>query len=203
MVLLKLPIGLLHFVVGGCGVGGVYKSVRKKNLLRKKALCSRGGGSVSLSFVHPKKWHWLWRRKCKQRPTHFKQVSLLFWNFFPKVFFCSMLPEFSHTFLTWGNMSLCFRSSARCCSKGVEVHNTLFRCFSQLFSFRSRLAIFSIKAWNNIRRVVPPPFLIQLMYTFVGAGQISVAFHQSWCKMFCYKFFLHQMKSFATTCQLI
>jgi hypothetical protein len=55
MVLLKLPIGLLHFVVGGCGVGGVYKSVRKKNLLRKKTLCSRGGGSVSLSFVHPKK----------------------------------------------------------------------------------------------------------------------------------------------------
>jgi hypothetical protein len=47
--------GLLHFVVGGCGVGGVYKSVRKKNLLRKKTLCSRGGGSVSLSFVHPKK----------------------------------------------------------------------------------------------------------------------------------------------------
>lgn len=54
------------------------------------------------------------------------------------------------------------------CRKGVEVHNTLF---SQLFSFRTHLAIFSIKAWNNIMRVVPPPplsFLIQFMYTFVG-----------------------------------
>lgn len=40
------------------------------------------------------------------------------------------------------------------CRKGVEVHNTLF---SQLFSFRTHLAIFSIKAWNNIMRVVPPP----------------------------------------------
>jgi hypothetical protein len=55
MVLLKLPIVLLHFVVGGCEVGGVYKSVRTKNLLRKKAICSRGGGFVFLSFVHPKK----------------------------------------------------------------------------------------------------------------------------------------------------
>jgi hypothetical protein len=125
--------------------------------------------------------------------------------FFQKFFSAQCCLSFPNTFLTWGNMSLCFRSSGRCCRKGVEVHNTLFRCFCQLFSFRSHLAIFSIKAWNNIRRVVSPPFWSNLCTHLLGGGgrQISVAFHQSWCKMFCYKFFLHQMESFVTTCQFI
>jgi hypothetical protein len=36
MVWLKLPIGLLHFVVGGCGVGGCVQKCKKEEPPEKK-----------------------------------------------------------------------------------------------------------------------------------------------------------------------
>jgi hypothetical protein len=62
-----------------------------------------------------------------QTKTHPLQVWLLFWSFFPKVFFLLnvawVFPILFSLEVTWVSALI---SSGRCCRKGVEVHNTLF-----------------------------------------------------------------------------
>jgi hypothetical protein len=74
----------------------VYKKCKKEEPPEKKEhFIQEGGGSVSLSFAHPKKLTPTVEEEMQTKThTHFK-FHYYSEAFFLKCFFCSMLPEFS------------------------------------------------------------------------------------------------------------